>query len=273
MRKSALLSALIPVFFTSPLHAAFNALPVDPRGIAMSGATTALPDNPWGLFYNPATTGRQSGAALSYTIPYGDEDLSSIAGAVNLSRLPFDPEGTVSLGMSRHNATGYHETTWIAGYGREVLPSIRLGVSLSRMTQKFDGFGDDSATGINAGLQARITPLVTLGISSMNLNSPTIGESGFRLPRTTLAGLTFHFPTGSLLTVNALTDPDRSSRLLAAGDFAVAPMTRLMVGLATNPSLISAGASFGTGALKATAAISRDLDLGTTSSFGVEAGW
>ncbi|HHE32708.1 MAG TPA: hypothetical protein ENL07_08855 [Chlorobaculum parvum] len=273
MKKSALPAVLFSLFFASPVHAAFDYLPVDARGTAMSGATTALSDNTWGIFSNPAATGQRSSAAVNYTIPYGDSDLGDIAGAVNLSRLPFDNKGTWSIGMNRYSANDYHETIWLAGYARELLPSVRIGVSIARMTQKFDGFGDDSATGINAGLQASLSPMVTLGISSMNLNSPTIGETDLHLPRTTLAGATFHFPTGSLLTVNLQTDPDRSSRLLAGGDFVVAPMTHLMIGLGTNPSIISGGASFGTDAIKATIAVSRNLDLGTTSSFGLEAGW
>lgn len=273
MKKYALHAVLLSLFFASPLHAAFDYLPVDARGTAMSGATTALSDNTWGIFSNPAATGHRSSAAVNYTIPYGDSDLGDIAGAVNISRLSFDAKVTISIGFNRYSANDYHETTCIIGYGREILPSIRLGASISRMTQKFDGFGDDSATGINAGLQASLSPMVTLGIISVNLNSPTIGETDLHLPRTTLAGATFHFPTGSLLTVNALTDPERSSRLLAAGDFVVAPMTHVMIGVGTNPSLISGGASFGTDAIKATIAVSRNLDLGTTSSFGLEAGW
>ena len=273
MKKYALHTVLLSLFFASPLYAAFDYLPVDARGTAMSGATTALSDNAWGIFSNPAATGHRSSAAVNYTIPYGDSDLGDIAGAVNISRLSFDAKGTISVGFNRYSANDYHETTCIVGYGREILPSVRLGVSISRMTQKFDGFGDDSATGINAGIQAELTPIVSLGISSMNLNSPTIGESNTLLPRTTLTGLAFHFPTGSLLTVNALTDLDRSSRLLAGGEFVVSPMMHFMIGVATNPSLISGGVSFGTDAIKATIAVSRNLDLGTTSSFGLEAGW
>lgn len=273
MKKSTLPALLFSLFFASPVHAAFDYLPVDPRGTALSGATTALSGNPWGLFYNPASTGKQTSAAFGYTMPYGDSSLGNIAGAVNISRLPFDAKGTVSVGITRYSANNYHETTCIAGYGREILPSVRLGVSVSRMTQKFDGFSSDSATAINAGLQAELSPIVTFGVSSMNLNSPTIGESHEHLPRTTFTGLAFNFPTGSLLTFNALTDPDRSGRLLAGGEFVVNPLLHVMVGLATNPSLISGGLSFGTNALKATAAVSRNLDLGTTSSFGVEASW
>ena len=273
MRKTVLVTTLFSLLFASPLQAGFRYLSVDPLGTAMSGATAALPDNPWGIFYNPAATGGQTGAAISYSIPYDDSDLSDVAGAVNLSSLPFDSDGTWSVGLNRYSANDYHETTWLAGYARELLPSVRIGVSIARMTQKFDGFGDDSATGINAGLQASLSPMVTLGISSMNLNSPTIGETDLHLPRTTLAGATFHFPTGSLLTVNLQTDPVRSSRLLAGGDFVVAPMTHLMIGLGTNPSLISGGASFGLGPVKAIATVSHDIDLGTTSSVGVGVSW
>jgi hypothetical protein len=275
MRKAFIIAGLYGLFCTVPLQAAFNYSPVDPKGTAMSGAITALPGNAWGIFCNPASTaaGRRSSAGISYTIPYGDSDLGNFSGAVLLGELSFDEHGAISAGMNRYHADSYHEETIVAGYGRELLPSVRAGISISRLSQKIDGFGEDSAMGINAGLQAEITSALTFGISSMNLNSPTIGSLKTRLPRTTLTGLAYRLETGSVLTVNALTDPDRSGRLLVAGDFPLYRKLHLMIGAASNPSLISAGASFGSDAVKATIAVSRDIDLGTTSSFGVEMGW
>jgi hypothetical protein len=275
MRKAFVIAGLYGLFCAEPLQAAFNYFPVDPKGTAMSGAMTAIPGNAWGIFCNPASpaAGGLSSAGISYTIPYGDSDLGNFSGAVSLSRLPFDEHGTISTGMNRYHADSYHEETIVAGYGRELLPSVRAGISVSLMSQKIDGYGKKSATGINAGLQVEITSALTFGISSMNLNSPTIGSIKSKLPRTTLTGLAYRLETGSVLTVNSLTDPDRSGRLLVAGDFPVYRSLHLMIGAASNPSLISAGASFGSDTLKATAAVSRDIDLGTTSSFGVEVGW
>lgn len=268
MRKTIIISTLFSTLGATPLMAAFDYLPVDPRGAAMSGAMTAISNNTYGIFYNPASA-RKTSAGIAYTIPNGDSGLSNISGAVNLSLFPMDPMGHISAGINRYDADTYKEETITIGYSRTILPGFHTGFSISRMSQKFDGLDDDSATGINAGLQAGLSSALTFGISAMNLNSPTIGQAETRLPRTTITGLSLKLPAGPLLTVNSLTDPDRSSRLLVAGDFQILKSTHLIIGTATNPSLFSAGAEFEMSALKASVGISHDTDLGTTSSFGV----
>ncbi|NTU53112.1 MAG: hypothetical protein HGA97_05295 [Chlorobiaceae bacterium] len=268
MRKTFITAALFSILGTTPLQAAFNYLPTDPRGTAMSGAMTAIADNPYGIFYNPAST-RKTSAGLAYTIPYGDSSLDNTTGAVNLSLFPMDPLGHLSAGINRYHADSYKEETVVIGYARTIVPGFHTGFSVSRMTQKINGSEDDSATGLNAGLQAGLSSVVTFGISAMNLNSPTIGAAKTKLPRTTLTGLSFKLPTGPLLTINSLTDPDRSGRLLVAGDIPMLNSVHLLVGGATNPSLFSAGAELEVSMLKASIAFSHDTDLGTTSSFGV----
>jgi hypothetical protein len=274
MRKAITLAGLYCLLCPNSLQAAFDYMAIDPKGIAMSGAMTALPGNAWGVFCNPASTvdGR-SAAGISWSDPYGDSNLGNVSGAISLRKLPFDKHGAISIGVNRYHASGYHEKTVVAGYARELLPSVRVGISVARMTQKIDGFSENSATGVNAGLQANLTSALTFGINSMNLNAPTIGAAKTKLPRTTLTGLSYRFETGSLLTVNAQTRPDQPGRLLAAGEFPLYRSLHLMVGTATNPSLISAGASIGSNTIKATAALSRNIDLGTTSAFGVEVGF
>jgi hypothetical protein len=272
MRKAFIIAGFYSLFCPNSLQAAFDYVPVDPKGVAMSGAMTALSGNAWGVFYNPASSANgRSAAGISYAVPYGDSTLGNLSGAISLGKLPFDKHGVFSVGLNRYHADSYREESIVAGYARELLPSVRVGVSVARLSQKIDGFGENSATGINAGLQASVTSALTFGISSMNLNAPTIG--GSKLPRTTLTGLSYRFETGSILTVSAQSDPARPARLLAAGEFPVYRSLHLMAGTATNPSLISAGASFGSETLKATAALSRNIDLGTTRSFGLEVAW
>jgi hypothetical protein len=268
MRKTIIFTTLFSTLGATPLMAAFDYLTVDPRGTAMSGAMTAISNNTYGIFCNPASTGKTS-AGIAYTIPYGDSNISNVAGAVNLSLFPMDPMGHIAAGISRYDASGYKEETVALGYSRTIMPGLHTGVSVSRMTQKINGANDDSATAINAGLQAGLSSALTFGISAMNLNSPTIGTANTKLPRTTLTGLSLKLPAGPMLTVNSLTDPDRSGRLLFAGEFRILNSTHLIIGGATNPSLFSAGAEVEMSMLKASVGISHDTDLGTTSSFGV----
>ena len=272
MRKTPILLALCSLLCTSPLYASFEHTPVDPRGLAMAGAMTAVTGNAFGVFYNPASTTPDAGteAGISYTVPYGDPDIGSVTGGLCIPRLPFDRNGALSAGVRSYGTTGYREQTVVAGYSRAVTPSIRAGISVSGMSLRMRGINDEAATGINVGLQAELKPGLIFGISSLNVNSPTIGTAKTPLPGTTLTGVSYRLATGSLLTVNTVTEPDRTARLLAAGEFPVHGNLHVMIGMATNPSVISAGTEFRSGALRATLAVSRDIDLGTTSSCGIE---
>lgn len=272
MRKTPLVLALCAFMRATPLHASFDYLPADPKSLGMSGAMAAVAGDAFGIFYNPASPSRGSGsvAGASCTIPYGDADLKTLAGGVNWHQPSFDRSGTLSAAMKRYGSDRWHEQTITAGYSRELLAGIHAGVSFSNLTQG-TGENDDTAMGVNAGLQADLGRGVTLGLSSFNLNAPTIGSSDMKLPRFTLAGFSCLLKSGNLLTANVLTASGRSARLLAAGEFNVMKHLVVMTGLGTNPSVISAGGSYSFGPVRAKAAVSRNIDLGTTASFGLEA--
>lgn len=272
MRKTPLVLALCAVMHATPLHAAFDYLPADPRSLGMAGAMVAIPPDSFGLLYNPASPARASGsvAGAAYTLPYGDGDLRTLAGGVNWHHPQFDSKGTLSVGLKRYGSGKWHEQTISAGYARELSANIHAGVSLSNQAEGTDG-NEESATGLNVGLQADLGRGITLGVSSFNLNAPTIGEADIRLPRPTIAGLSCRLKNGNLLTANVLTEPGRSARLLAAGEFRIMKEVVMMAGIGTNPSIVSAGGSYRIGPVRATAAVSRHIDLGTTASFGLEA--
>ncbi|NTU57479.1 MAG: hypothetical protein HGB00_00950 [Chlorobiaceae bacterium] len=272
MRKTPTLFTLCSLLYASPTYASFGQNPVEPKGLAMAGAMTAVHGDAFGMFYNPASTALAEGtmAGISYTLPYGDNDLVRITGGFCLPLMSFDRHGTLSGGVSRFGTNGYDEQTAAFGYARHVTSSLRAGISVSRMSIRMRGVGDESATGVNAGVQAELKPGLTIGISSMNLNSPAMGASGTPLHATTLTGVSYRLATGTLLTVNAMTSQDRSGRFLAAGEFPVSGNIELMIGMATNPSVVSAGTGIRTGAFRATLAVSRNMELGTTSSCGVD---
>ena len=272
MHKTPILLALCCTMCTRPLFASFEYSPTDPGSLGMAGAMTALPADAYGIFHNPASpsTGTGVDAGVAWTLPYGDPDLKTLAGGFSYSRLPFDRNGALSVGVIRHGGDNYREETFVAGYSRALTGAIRAGFSVSRLSQEMRGSGSDSTTGVNAGLQAEVQPGLIFGVSSFNLNAPSIGDTKTKLSRTTLAGLSFRLETGTILTLNALTDPERSSRLLTAGEFMVTRNLHMMLGVATNPSVISGGARLAVGPIESAIAVCRNLDLGTTASFGVE---
>lgn len=276
MRKTPFILALCGLLYAEPLHASFDFLPADPRSLGMAGAMTAVAGDAFGLLYNPASPslGEGSAAGAAGTLPYGDDDLRTLAGGLNWHGPLFDRKGTLSVALKRYGSGAWHEETLSAGYSRKVLENrlgkFHAGFSLSRLSSGADEGEESSATGVNAGLQAELGTNITVGISSFNLNAPSTGTEDDHLPRPTIAGLAVRLNNGNLLTADLLTEPGRSARLLAAGEFRLFRSVMMMAGLGTNPSVIAAGAAVTAGSFKAAAAVSRNIDLGTTASFGLE---
>ncbi|NTV02258.1 MAG: hypothetical protein HGB04_05660 [Chlorobiaceae bacterium] len=273
MHKAPILLALCGCMSATTLYASFEPVPADPRGVAMSGSLAALPGDTFGMRYNPAapalSTGISIGAAGS--IPYGDGTLTTSSGAASWAGLPFDRYGAVYASARWFSPQGYREQTLSAGYARKLSPSISVGVSASRMSLGVSGMPDRDATAFDAGFMAELRPGLMLGVSSFSINAPKIGADN-PLPRTTLAGVSYRFENGNILTASAQGAPDRPGRLLAAGEFRLMPSVRFMLGAGTNPSAVSAGTAVTAGAVRATVAASRNLDLGTTAAFGLELG-
>jgi hypothetical protein len=274
MRKTPILLALCGCMSAPPLYASFEPVPVDPRGVAMSGSLAAVAGDVFGMRYNPAAPSLSKGLAIGAagTVPYSDNSLLTASGAASWKGLPFDPDGAIYASARRFAPNGYRELTVSGGYARRLSSSIHAGISASRMSLGVTGMPDRETTGIDAGVMAELRPGLILGIACLNLNSPRTGLDN-PLPRTTLAGVSYRFENGNLLTANAQGDPDRPGRLLAAGEFRIMPSVVLMTGAGTNPSVVSAGTAVTMNAVRATVAFSRNLDLGTTAAFGVETVW
>ena len=272
MRKTPILLALCCSMSATPLYASFEFAPTDPKGLAMSGALAAVPGDAFGMRYNPAAPSLSKGVAAgaAFEIPYGRRDLSSLSAALTWSNLPFDHDGSIASSASRFAPNGYREQTVSIGYSRTLAASIHAGLSLSRFSLAIDGLPDRSANGINAGFMAELRPGFLVGISSFNINSPSVDGGATTLPRTTLAGFSYRFGNGNMLSVDAQADPDRPARVLTAGEFRILPSLAVMMGVGTNPSVISAGTGIEAAGVRATGAVSRNIDLGTTAAFGLE---
>jgi len=266
------LAALWLCLCARPLNAAFDHLPSGPRALSMGGAMAALPGDAFGLLYNPASpsTAAGSSAAAAWTLPYADPDLKTLAGGIALHHPSFDRRGAFAAAIRRYGSERWHEQTVTAGYSREIAGSLHAGISVSGFSTGGEGIRENGATGLNAGIQMPVGERVILGVSSFNLNAPSMGEGGMRLPRSTVAGFSCRLASGNLLTTNLLADPERPARLLVAGEFRVTGKVVVMAGVGTDPSIVSTGASFEAGGFRATAAFSRHIDLGTTASLGLE---
>lgn len=275
MRTLPHLLALGVMLCAAPAFASFDHLPADPESIGMGGAVTAIDGDAFGIYHNPASPasapGSSAGAALA--IPYGEEELRTLSTGVNWRHPRLGDGGTISAGFKRYGSDRWHEETLSAGYARRITGTLHAGMSISRLSQGGSGLDSESATGLNAGLQAGLGKGVRFGAAIYNLNSPTIGSTDSPLPKPVLAGFAFRLKNGNLLTADVLAETSRPARLLAGGKFQVTNQLNLLAGLGTNPSIVSAGASLKITGFRLAGALSRHIDLGTTASIGLQAEW
>jgi hypothetical protein len=269
--------ALVTVLFcmsTGVLHAAFEPLPPDPRAAAMAGAMTAVKEGAFTPFYNPAAAASSTeltpALGLSLNRLYGKSDLQTGAIGLTLPRLPFDSSGALGGGVKRYGGDGYHETSATIGYARRFGKMVQGGLSVTGYSMDTEGYAGSSATGINMGLMAEPIAGLTLGVSAFNINNATIGKQSGKLPSPLFFGASYSLTPSVLLTATVESDRQSTARLLTGSELHVMKALWLRTGLATNPSVISAGAGFGTRRLRADVAVSRHSDLGTSTWGGVE---
>lgn len=275
MRAIHHLLALGVLLCAAPAYASFDHIPADPASLGMGGAVTAVAGDAFGIFHNPASPASASGSSAggALALPYGEDGLRTLSAGVNWRHPRFGDGGTIAAGFKRYGSDRWHEESVSAGFSRRVTGTLHAGFSISRLSQGGSGLGNESATGMNAGLQASLGKGVRFGAAMYNLNSPRIGRAASPLPKPVLAGLAFRLESGSLLTADLLAETTRPARVLAGGAFPATKRLELLAGLGTNPSTVSAGISLKIAGFRLDSALSRHIDLGTTSSIGLQAEW
>ncbi len=257
---------LLTLFFldTAEAEASFRQRGPDARIEAMGGAGVALEIPAFGICYNPASGGAsEGGAAVSYSIPFGDASLKTLHAAISENNLPFDRKGGASLSYRRYGSDAYRETSVYAGYSTTIAGRLRAGIAAGILDRDSGNGGSSSALGLDIGLLAGISDSFTLGASVRNLNRPKIGDSRETVPAAVFAGAAYRPADDVLLTV-AVENGERSdTRIRSGGEVRVLRFLRLRAGFSTHPRIITGGAGFTYRTVEGDVAVVRHPDLGT----------
>jgi len=154
------------------------------NGIGYSSATLF---DTWGIFNNIAGIAKQQSitAACSYDLR------PSIPGANRMAAVFTMPLkiGATSLGAYRFGDDLYNEHMISAGYSNQ-FGLAALGLNLSYIQYRAEGFGTKGVLSISLGGIAEITPQISVGSYILNINQPEIGDQE-NLPTKLVAGMSF----------------------------------------------------------------------------------
>ncbi|MBM4399333.1 MAG: hypothetical protein FJ041_03250 [Candidatus Cloacimonetes bacterium] len=250
------LKALILILFVvyiAVLSAVFNDYQPSARARAMSNAFVSVSDDANGVFYNPA--------GISFATPSASVGMSQLFGQ-NFTELKTvsivyplpEKYGTVGVGAKMFDVdfedyTLMSESQYVLAYGFKLLEdihsSIHIGTSANLYQLTFDGWGEDTAYGLNLGALATLHQRTKFGFSVSNLNQPKIGVNNqHTLPRKLSMGLSY-MPYDQVTTsVELKKDFAEDTEFMGGVEFKLFDPFYLRAGVHQNPATWSAGASF-----------------------------
>lgn len=175
------------------LHAQAVRLDKGARAIGVGGAFTGLANSSFALFYNPAGLMLLPHREVSffYAQPFGLSELSDFA-------IAFADPQTLPAGFGAFGAAArrfgfelYNETAVSLGYANVFERRFFFGATLSYQLFSIQGYGNAGVISLDVGILALITPELSLGVSALNLNRPSIGLSNEEIAQVYMAGLSY----------------------------------------------------------------------------------
>jgi len=251
MRK--ILIAILLVANVTFLLAVFNDYQPSARARAMSNAYVAVSDDANGVFFNPsgislaplsASFGMAQLAGQKFTeLKTGSfvYPLPKKMGTIGIGAKMFDVDFEDSALMSESQITLAHGFNLMS----DIHSSVRVGWSANMYNLTFDGFGKDSAYGLNIGALATLHDRTKFGFAVNNLNQPTMGaDNQHSLPRKLAMGISYTPYDQVVTSIEMKKDFAEDTEFMAGVELKLFEPLYLRAGVHQNPATWSAGASF-----------------------------
>jgi hypothetical protein len=186
MRRKYLLLMLL---FYVENYAALENIEIGAKPLSLGNAMVAWQNNPYALYYNPANIYILENiyAGFTYRGFYGLPGLSQINMVTNFSL----KEIPMSLGISRFGNKLYQEYQVHSGIASKISDEVTVGIGLQYYQLKIVNYGNQGSWGINLGLCYKVLEVFTLGMFVTNINQPTLGECGEKVPQSLSLGFCY----------------------------------------------------------------------------------
>jgi competence ComEA-like helix-hairpin-helix protein len=214
-------------------------MPLGARPVALGSAYVGLAADEQSVMWNPAGLAELNrfSAGSSYFRPYGMAELGYTGAALSFPTR----WGGVGLGYIGHGDGQYAETSYLVGYGRAWRRWLQTGLTARAMRLSIENYGEANAWGIDAGLFAQLQDNVSVGLTAVNINAPTIGRSKEELPQILTIGAAYHIYEDLWLVADARQEIGQDLQLCAGMEYWPVDMLALRLGGHSAPDQFTAG--------------------------------
>lgn len=251
MKKILIISLIL--IQSALLLAVFDDYQPSARARGMGNAYTAVADDANALFYNPAgLSNTHYGINVGFANLY-NQDYSELKTAAVGIQLP-KKLGTIAIGtrmmdVDFEDFSLLSEQTFSIGHGitllKDVHSEISLGYAGNFYNLSMDGEKDDSAIGIDLGVQALLHGRTKFGFAVTNINKAKMGhENQIDLPNKLAIGISYQPYDRVITSVELKKDFAHETEFMGGVEARILEPLALRFGVHQNPATYNAGASF-----------------------------
>jgi hypothetical protein len=252
-KMKKLLFVTLLIVSVSLLPAVFNDYQPSARARAMSGAFVSVSDDANGVFFNPAgiffaPASASVGVAQLHGQSFSELKTFSLVhplpgewGVIGVGAKLFDVDYEDYSLMSESHLTLAHSFELMS----DIHSSLHVGWTANLYNVAMNGYGDDTAYGINVGAIATLHQRTKFGFSVTNLNHPKVGvDNRHDLPRKFSMGISYIPYDQVTTTIEMKKDFAEDTEFMAGAELKLFEPLYLRAGVHQNPATWSAGASF-----------------------------
>ena len=222
------------------LFAQYDGGYVGGRQASMGGTAVNLQGG-WSILNNPAGMGDAENilAGVFYETRYSMDKFNRRGAGF---QLPTDI-GAFGIAFSYYGYSIYNEKRFVLGYGRQLMPKLRGGVSFDYLHTHLEGNKMGKPTNnqgiitFQAGLQTDLSEKIQLGFSVFNPWSPKFSEyKNENIPAIARLGLSYKPDEQFLLSFEAEQNSEHGLRIKSGIEYEIHEKLIARGGIKTNPS-------------------------------------
>jgi hypothetical protein len=210
------------------------------RSAGMANASVTLYDL-WSVHHNQAGLGwlEEFSAGAFYESKFLLNELSVKGGAIAYPT----KSGTFGVSIMSFGYSLYSEGKYGLAYGRKLGENVSAGVQVNYLTTRIaNDYGNASALSVEAGVQARLSKKLAIGMHLYNPNRAKITDyNNEKIPTVMRLGLDYKFSNKVFTTVEAQKDIDHPAQLKVGIEYHIVEQLYLRAGISSNPFLNTFG--------------------------------